>query len=78
MSDTIVVTVTSEGGAAGVVQTQAPVMTRQEMEQMKRVKWLAPSEALECTKIHSISGLLAANTALVTTRPFRSPPSLHL
>jgi hypothetical protein len=36
MSDTIVVTVTSEGGAAGVVQTQAPVMTRQEMEQMKR------------------------------------------
>jgi hypothetical protein len=26
-----------------------------------------------CTKIHSISGLLPANAALVTTRPFRSP-----
>ena len=25
------------------------------------------------TKIHSISGLLPANAALVTTRPFRSP-----
>src|SRR6266567_2848724 len=30
-------------------------------------------EALECTMIHSISGLLPANAALVTTRPFRLP-----
>jgi hypothetical protein len=28
---------------------------------------------LECTKIHSISGLLPADTGLVTTVPFRSP-----
>jgi hypothetical protein len=34
---------------------------------------LSFEEALECTKIHSISGLLPANAALVTTRPFRSP-----
>jgi magnesium chelatase family protein len=34
---------------------------------------LSFEEALECTKIHSISGLLPANTGLVTTRPFRSP-----
>jgi magnesium chelatase family protein len=43
----------------------------------KRIVTILPplsfEEALECTKIHSISGLLAANTALVTTRPFRSP-----
>jgi magnesium chelatase family protein len=30
-------------------------------------------EALETTKIHSVSGLLKGNTALVTTRPFRAP-----
>ncbi len=30
-------------------------------------------EALETTKIHSVSGLLSANAALVTARPFRSP-----
>lgn len=30
-------------------------------------------EALETTKIHSVSGSLQANTALVTIRPFRSP-----
>jgi hypothetical protein len=34
---------------------------------------LSFEEALEVTKIHSISGLLPANQALVTTRPFRSP-----
>ena len=30
-------------------------------------------EALETTKIHSVAGILPKNTALVTTRPFRSP-----
>ena len=30
-------------------------------------------EALETTKIHSIAGVLGANTSLVTTRPFRGP-----
>jgi magnesium chelatase family protein len=30
-------------------------------------------EALEVTKIHSISGILPPKTSLVTTRPFRSP-----
>ncbi|MBR0277042.1 MAG: YifB family Mg chelatase-like AAA ATPase [Clostridia bacterium] len=30
-------------------------------------------EALETTKIHSVSGVLDADTPLVTTRPFRSP-----
>ncbi|MBF0280908.1 MAG: YifB family Mg chelatase-like AAA ATPase [SAR324 cluster bacterium] len=30
-------------------------------------------EALESTKIHSIAGLLPQNTALLATRPFRSP-----
>jgi len=30
-------------------------------------------EALEITKIHSIAGLLAADTPLMTTRPFRNP-----
>ena len=30
-------------------------------------------EALEITKIHSIAGTLPDNTALMTTRPFRSP-----
>jgi magnesium chelatase family protein len=43
----------------------------------KRIVTILPplsfEEALECTKIHSISGLLPANAALVTTRPSRSP-----
>lgn len=30
-------------------------------------------EALETTKIHSVSGLLDPNASLITTRPFRSP-----
>jgi magnesium chelatase family protein len=30
-------------------------------------------EALETTKIHSVAGLLLPDTALVSTRPFRSP-----
>jgi magnesium chelatase family protein len=30
-------------------------------------------EALETTKIHSVAGVLASHSALVTTRPFRSP-----
>ncbi len=30
-------------------------------------------EALETTKIHSVAGMLPPNTALVATRPFRSP-----
>lgn len=30
-------------------------------------------EALETTKIHSVSGLLGSNASLVTTRPYRSP-----
>lgn len=30
-------------------------------------------EALETTKIHSVAGTLAAGTALITCRPFRSP-----
>jgi magnesium chelatase family protein len=30
-------------------------------------------EALETTKIHSVAGLMPPNTALVATRPFRSP-----
>jgi len=30
-------------------------------------------EALETTKIHSVAGMLPANSALVTQRPFRSP-----
>jgi len=43
----------------------------------KRIPSILPpitfSEALETTKIHSISGLLPSNAALVTVRPFRSP-----
>ncbi len=31
------------------------------------------TEALETTKIHSVAGLLAENTALIATRPFRAP-----
>lgn len=34
---------------------------------------LSIKEALEATKIHSVSGLLPAEQALVGTRPFRSP-----
>ena len=34
---------------------------------------LSLHEALDTTKIHSVSGLLQNNSALVTTRPFRSP-----
>lgn len=34
---------------------------------------LSLSEALETTKIHSVAGKLPKNTALITTRPFRSP-----
>jgi magnesium chelatase family protein len=30
-------------------------------------------EALETTKIHSVAGILPTETALITTRPFRSP-----
>ena len=30
-------------------------------------------EALETTKIHSISGFLSSNNSLITNRPFRSP-----
>lgn len=34
---------------------------------------LTLEEALETTKIHSVAGLMPANTALIATRPFRSP-----
>lgn len=34
---------------------------------------LSIQEALETTKIHSVAGLLGAQTSLVTVRPFRSP-----
>ncbi|MGH8014698.1 MAG: YifB family Mg chelatase-like AAA ATPase [Candidatus Zixiibacteriota bacterium] len=34
---------------------------------------LSLAEALETTKIHSVACLLAANQALIATRPFRSP-----
>jgi magnesium chelatase family protein len=34
---------------------------------------LAFEEALETTKIHSVAGILPPDTALVATRPFRSP-----
>jgi magnesium chelatase family protein len=43
----------------------------------KRLPTILPpltfEEALETTKIHSVAGILAANTALVFIRPFRSP-----
>jgi magnesium chelatase family protein len=34
---------------------------------------LSPQEALEVTRIYSVSGLLSPGTSLITTRPFRSP-----
>ena len=34
---------------------------------------LTSEEALETTKIHSIAGILAEDTPLITKRPFRSP-----
>lgn len=43
----------------------------------KRLPTILPDltldEALETTKIHSVAGLLEANEALITVRPFRSP-----
>lgn len=43
----------------------------------KRLPTILPpltfEEAIETTKIHSVSGLLPPDTALITTRPFRSP-----
>lgn len=34
---------------------------------------MTPEESLETTKIHSVAGKLATNSALITSRPFRSP-----
>lgn len=43
----------------------------------KRIPTILPDltleEALETTKIHSVAGLLPPDTALIATRPFRSP-----
>lgn len=43
----------------------------------KRIPTILPpmtfEEALETTKIHSVAGILPANTALVNIRPYRSP-----
>lgn len=43
----------------------------------KRLPTILPpltlDEALETTKIHSIAGILQSNTAIISTRPFRSP-----
>jgi magnesium chelatase family protein len=43
----------------------------------KRLPTILPNltldEALETTKIHSVAGLLSENSALITTRPYRSP-----
>lgn len=34
---------------------------------------LTPDEAIETTKIHSVAGVKAGNSALITNRPFRAP-----
>ncbi|MFN3974878.1 MAG: YifB family Mg chelatase-like AAA ATPase [Dehalococcoidia bacterium] len=34
---------------------------------------LTPEESLECTRIHSVSGLLPPDRPLITQRPFRAP-----
>jgi len=43
----------------------------------KRIPTILPEmtyeEALEVTKVHSVAGRMKSNTALLTTRPFRSP-----
>ncbi len=43
----------------------------------KRMSTILPPlslhEAIETTKIHSVAGLMSANSGIVTTRPFRSP-----
>jgi len=43
----------------------------------KRLPTILPpltlNEALETTKIHSIAGILPGNTAIISTRPYRSP-----
>lgn len=43
----------------------------------KRIPGILPpltlSEALETTKIHSVSGRMASDSSLITSRPFRSP-----
>lgn len=43
----------------------------------KRIPTILPplslEEALETTKIHSVSGLMGPDSALITTRPFRNP-----
>ncbi len=43
----------------------------------KRLPSILPSmtfeESIETTKIHSVAGLISADTHLITTRPFRSP-----
>ena len=43
----------------------------------KRISTILPplslQEAIETTKIHSVAGLVGANSGIVTTRPFRSP-----
>lgn len=43
----------------------------------KRLPTILPpltlQEAIETTKIHSVAGLVGANSGIVTTRPFRSP-----
>lgn len=43
----------------------------------KRLPTILPpltlNEAIETTKIHSVAGLVGANSGIITTRPFRSP-----
>jgi magnesium chelatase family protein len=34
---------------------------------------MEPEEAIDATRVHSVAGLLAAGTPLLTTRPFRAP-----